>query len=249
MKNILYFAAILFVLSSCGRKTLDEQLVEQCKEFTKNQCPQKLDEYTILDSLSYDISTRTKHFYHTLRGKLDDVSFFDSIIVEQFRSTSLTNLRNDLSIKKDKEAKINFAFHYKSESTKVEYLNFLFTEKDYNGKMMKPSTNQTLLAKWHVFSRMNCPISENKSTRLDSIWYDSISRTLYYDYTLSGYMDLEKDSIVIDRNKLKKVFKEDETLTLERDQEKLNFSFRYFSSKTHKLITEVLIKNEKLIGK
>ena len=40
--------------------------------------------------------------------------------------------------------------------------------------------------------------------------------------------------------------KENNEITNERDKEKLDFSFRYFSASTKKLLIESLIKNEEI---
>ena len=251
MKKIFLYIIPALLLSSCGRKTIEEQLADAAIEFTEKQCPKAIDDFTTIDSMTFDMPSRTIHYYYTLKGDLDDKEIFTSSVVEDFQEKVLLQLRGDLGLKKEKEAKINFGYHYFSEQKGEEFMSFLFTEEDYTGKMTPRSFNYHETKILREYSQAHYPLRQDSCTVIDSLWYDSISRTIYYDYTVNGMLD--NDSIYNDpaiKNAMTKsliqIIKEDDSKTIERDKEKLDFAVRYYSNSTKKLLLQVHIKNEKL---
>ena len=89
-------------------------------------------------------------------------------------------------------------------------------------------------------------------TVMDSMWYDSISRTIYYDYTVTGMLDDDsiyqnKETQKLMKRTTKQNIKDNTEITEERDKEKLDFRFRYFSAtRKKKILVDLIIKNEEL---
>lgn len=252
MKQLLYISVTTLLLLSCGRKSFEEQLYESAIEFTQKQCPKEIDACTTIDSMTFNMETRTLNYFYTLRDKLDEPDALSESVVEDFRENLLVKLREDLGLKKEKEANINFAYHYLStRETGKEVLTVLYTPKEYTGKMTLHTFNYRETRNMREYSRLQCPARQDSCTVLDSIWYDSISRTLYYDYTVNGILDddsLYDDVILKSRLKSSLVtnLNENPDIAVERDKEKINFAFRYYSATSKKKLLEQVVKNEEL---
>ncbi len=251
MKKLLIFIIPTLLLTSCGRKSIEEQMEESAKEFTEKQCPKAIDDFTTIDSTVFDVKTRTMNYYYTLKGNLDDKDIFTQSVIEDFKEKLLMQLRDDLGLKKEKEAKINFAYHYFSEKSGEAFMSITYTEKDYTGKMTPQSFNYHETKILREYSQLHYPLRQDSCTVIDSLWYDSISRTVTYDYTVNGMLD--DDSLYQDKTiknaverSLIEIIKEDQSKTIERDKEKLDFAVRYFSKTTKKLLLKIHIKNDKL---
>lgn len=251
MKKITYLILILSILS-CGRKSFDEQMEEQARDFTLKQCPREVDQFTTIDSLAYDRKTKTLKYYYTLKGELDDSTKLSPSACEDFEETMLSKLRNDLGLKKEKENGVAFEYNYYSQKTRTPLLCLHFDAEDYNGKVFLKTFNYRETRNMREFTRTNCPMRQDSCTVMDSVWYDSISRTLYYDYTLEGTLD--DDSLystnpeIVQKLKvhLLKGVKNNDEIANERDKEKINFAFRYFSKSTKKLLIKHVIKQKDL---
>ncbi len=239
------------LITSCKRKTFDEYLASEAEKFTLTQCPREIDKYIRIDKMEYDSQTHTLHHYYTLKNELEQEKKLTESIIDDYRETMLVSIRDDISLKKHKENNVTFCYHYFLEDNKEkEAFQLKFTPKDYNGKLNLHTFNFREVRKLREFTQMNCPIRQDACTVLDSIWYDSISRTYCYDYSLEG--ELDNDSIyssIVKRDFKKSLIKglaKDQDIATERDKEKLNFAFRYFSSTTKKLLIEQVIKNEEI---
>ena len=238
------------IITGCKRKTFDEYLAEEAEKFTSTQCPRQIDKLSRIDSMVYDQTSRVLNYYYTLQYEEGKKETLSQTLIEDFREALLVNLRDDISLKKHKENEISFCYHYFMDNKKEETFQLLFTPKDYNGKLNLHTFNYRETRNLREFSKTNCPIRQDKCTVLDSIWYDSISRTYYYDYSLEG--ELDNDSIFgpsIKRALKKSLVQglsKDEELANERDKEKLDFGYRYFSSSTKALLLEMIIKNSEI---
>lgn len=237
------------LLGSCGRKSFEEQTAERAKDFTTKQCPKEMDQCTTIDSMIFDKDTRTIQYYYTLKGNLDDPEALNECLIEDFRENMLLKLRDDLSLKKEKENKLNFSYFYFSKSTGNRLMEISFTPDDYTGKIQLHTFNYRQTRNMKQFTKTQCPVEQADGTTLDSLWYDSISRTLHYDYTLHG-SELDNDSL-LDYNptlpqalkkELVKSVKNDQSLVEARDKEHINYEFRYYTSVSKKKIIDVNIK-------
>ena len=52
MRNFSILALLLLIFSAC-QESLDERIKRETSEFNKRRCPQKIDEFVTLDSISY----------------------------------------------------------------------------------------------------------------------------------------------------------------------------------------------------
>lgn len=51
------FVLLFLFLVGCNNN-LNNRMVREAQEYTQKHCPQRLDDFTVLDSMVYDVSTR-----------------------------------------------------------------------------------------------------------------------------------------------------------------------------------------------
>lgn len=128
MKNIVctLIAAVMF--SAC-QQSLEDRCAQEVENYNKKNCPAQIADNTTIDSLVFERSTHTMHYYYTLSGNADNPE-----IVAQIDPAKvlLEQIRNSTAIKAYKDAGYNFAYTYHSESQTGRILfERTFTEKDY----------------------------------------------------------------------------------------------------------------------
>lgn len=135
MKRIMamFCLGTLIVCGACRRETKDEKIKRDYEMFTQKECPKLMDEWTRMDSICYDIGSRTLTEYYTVMGQLDaDSLFADEELIGEFTEKMLASLKGSIKLKQYKDEGINFRYHYRSLSTGEVRLELTFTPEDYN---------------------------------------------------------------------------------------------------------------------
>jgi len=132
-KKISFLACCMMValmtVTAC-QESLEERCQREAATYTKKNCPLRLDEYTVMDSMTFDASTHTVNYLYTVSGKLDDAAYFNSVSPRELLQKEV---RNATHLKLYKEAGYNFRYTYysaKNRGTKIFETTFL--EKDYH---------------------------------------------------------------------------------------------------------------------
>lgn len=115
------------LLSSCGAD-FDKRLKEEARRMTTKQCPQRVDNVTMLDSLNYDEASRTLTRYFSVTS---DVVPVIRAKEATFRSSLVRELKNDASWKECKDEGINFRLVYLESGTGAKVCEVVLGEKDY----------------------------------------------------------------------------------------------------------------------
>ncbi len=128
MKKIWTIVVFLTLLTAC-QESLEDRCEREAKEYTRRNCPMKMDSNSILDSLVFERSTRTIHYYYTLTGFADR----DSVLEQVDAVNVLRNeVKNSTALRIYKENKFNVAYTYRSQKDpKKIRMEVVFTEKDY----------------------------------------------------------------------------------------------------------------------
>ena len=239
-------------VSGCGRKSIDEQFAEGARQETQQMCPRKMDDCTTLDSIVYDIPTRTQIHYYTFSGQMDDKSIFTENFTADIRETMLKSLRNEIKLKKQMDAGISFAYIYRSEKQKGRTIfELTFTKEDYTGPMVMRTFEERTTGKWQDYTMRFCPEEQDECTVLDSVVYRGDERVLEYRFSLKGELDVEDfDSIYPEAKKeMKKVLirgiRENASLKEENDSS-ISYCIRYFSQSRGRKLMEIKIKGEEI---
>lgn len=127
MRKIILFSFIIAFVSC--QESLKNRCAREAQEFTKKNCPVKVNESMTIDSMTFDKTTTTLHYYYTVSGEFDNGQTLKD---NKVRQSLLDALRNTTAIKNYKEAGYNFAYTYWSASHKGQKVaDFTFTKKDY----------------------------------------------------------------------------------------------------------------------
>ncbi len=123
-------AAALF--TACDFENFDKRCQRESEEYTLQNCPQRIDPCTVLDSMKYDIPTRTLKYYYTLEGLLDSANVLTDAVVGDFREELKKDVVNSLQLKKYKEQRINFNYIYYSKATGKTSIEIKISPEEYS---------------------------------------------------------------------------------------------------------------------
>ena len=119
------------MLYSC-HENLEDRAARETKEFTEKKCPAVVDQFTIMDSITFDRATKTVHSYYSLRGTADTVGVLND---GNARSALVDELKRNTNNKVYKDAKFQkFQFSYTYYSARRKGLVLYetrVTPKDY----------------------------------------------------------------------------------------------------------------------
>lgn len=130
MKHLLYAGVLLLSLSAC-HKGLEDRAAQECKEYTEKKCPTPVVNDTRMDSMVFEPSSRTIHYYYSLVGNADNEQAVNAKKAE-LRKALCDALKADTGTKGYKDAGFNFRYTYRSgKSPSKVLLDEQYTEKDY----------------------------------------------------------------------------------------------------------------------
>ena len=70
MKKIIVFVCLAVFLAAC-QESLEDRCEREAKAYTAKNCPAKMEENVIIDSLTFERATHTLHYYYRLTGTAD----------------------------------------------------------------------------------------------------------------------------------------------------------------------------------
>lgn len=130
MKKYLLIPLVAFSLVSC-HESLEERAEREAKEFTEKNCPMKVSEYIMNDSMTYEKETRTIHYYYSIHGKADTTA----LDKKKAKAELIKGVKDATGIRNYKEKGFNFAYTYFSTKNKNQILlDIRVTPKEYNTK-------------------------------------------------------------------------------------------------------------------
>ena len=128
MKKLWVLSAFMLLLTAC-QESLEDRCARETKEYTRKNCPAKMDNNIILDSLTFERETHTLHYYYKLTGFADQED-----VAEKMDAVNIlkNELRNTTTLKLYKDNHYRFAYTYRSEKNPEKVLlDVLLTDKDY----------------------------------------------------------------------------------------------------------------------
>ena len=128
MKKLCMIVSFSLFLTAC-QESLEDRCAREAKEFTRKNCPSKIEKNINIDSLTFERETHTLHYYYTLTGNADREG-----VMEEINGLDILkeNLKNSTAMKVYKENHYNFTYTYHSEKDpKKVLLEVTLTDKDY----------------------------------------------------------------------------------------------------------------------
>ena len=127
VKKYLFFISCLALFTAC-HESLEEKAAREAKEFTAKNCPVKVSENIVNDSMTYDTRTKTIHYFYTISGTSDTTT----INRKQAKEELIKGVKSSMSIRTYKENGFNFAYTYYSAKHKGKILiDVKVTPADY----------------------------------------------------------------------------------------------------------------------
>lgn len=130
MRKIILCALCVFSFASC-HESLEKRAAHEAEEFTRKNCPVRISEFIVNDSMGYDKRTRTIRYFYTVSGKADT----PTINNQQAKDELVKGVREATSLRVYKEHGFNFAYTYYSSKNKGKKLiDVTITPEDYEDK-------------------------------------------------------------------------------------------------------------------
>lgn len=123
---------MLLAFTSCQEKKADF-FERDAREYTEKNCPQVLDEYTMLDSVVYvkeQDGVGELVQYYTLNLSVEARNELMKQLGE-LAEMNLTTIRNSIVLSKYKEEGVSFTYIYHDATTGEKIVEYHFTKKDY----------------------------------------------------------------------------------------------------------------------
>lgn len=128
---LLCGVAVLMSATGCRRASRDEALMHEAQTFTRNECPKRIDRFTVMDSMTYAPESRTMTYSYTIDGDLDNAELYTASFLEQFRSDMVRDVKNSIALRRMKENRLTFVYRYVSQSTGLERVVVGISAEDY----------------------------------------------------------------------------------------------------------------------
>lgn len=123
---------VLLALGACRHTSQLERIAQEARAFTEKQCPFNVDQYTRMDSMTFDIATRCYYYNYTVSDILDNDSVYTPDQGQRFRDQTLEEIRSSIQLRGYKEAGLTLVFRYYSEQSGRLLAEYKFTKEDYS---------------------------------------------------------------------------------------------------------------------
>lgn len=128
MKRLFFILLICPAVFTSCHESLEDKAAREAAEFTRKNCPVAINENIVNDSIVYEKSTRTIHYYYTISGNADTTA-----LNKRWAKEELTKgVKGATELRPYKEDGFNFAYTYFSAKHKGKKLiEVAITPKDY----------------------------------------------------------------------------------------------------------------------
>ena len=132
MKHILY-AALACMPLLCGcHESLEKRAQREAREYTEKYCPTPVQNYTRTDSVVFDITTKTYHYYCSVTGMLDNKDIFEQNRAK-LTEALLATINESTGFRAYKKEGFAFQWTLRSDKDKnTVYFDKRFAPEDYN---------------------------------------------------------------------------------------------------------------------
>lgn len=132
MKRYTLLLPLAAVLLSACHESLERRAEREAREYTEKYCPTPFANSTRTDSVTFEVGTKTYHYYCTLKDNMDDPAVINKNR-KALHDRLLKGLAENTAIKVYKEAGFSFAYTLRSaKNPALTLYQDTFTPKDYN---------------------------------------------------------------------------------------------------------------------
>ena len=128
MKKVFVFACLALLFTAC-QESLEDRCAREAKAYTAKNCPAKMEENIIIDSLTFERTTHTLHYYYRMTGIADTEGGLDTVAAKDILRNGLKN-STFLKIYKDNDYNFAYTYHSSKDPKKVLF-EVTFSKNDY----------------------------------------------------------------------------------------------------------------------
>jgi ADP-ribose pyrophosphatase YjhB (NUDIX family) len=119
------------LMSSCQFETFEERCQREAMEYTEKQCPRRMDDYTVMDSVTFDMAQRILTYHYTIEGDLDNDTVLTPQAIAHFQEILGEEVKNSVELKHQKEEGVTFRYTYHSKTTGKQRFNVVYDKEFY----------------------------------------------------------------------------------------------------------------------
>lgn len=121
-----------YTVLMCGcHESMEKRAQREAREYTEKYCPTPVQNYTRTDSVAFDITTKTYHYYCSVCGALDNAEIFN-LNRAKLTDALHKNLMENTAFRAYKKEGFTFQWTLRSDKDKnVVYFDKRFTPKEY----------------------------------------------------------------------------------------------------------------------
>lgn len=133
---VAVLAVAALAMAACRQTTFDDQAEAQAAEFTAKQCPMKIADGVVVDSMTYSKSLRCISYFYTMSGAMDDAKLVQGNL-GMLREGVLTSVQNSVELKRAKDEGVTFRYVYLSAKTHRQMASIVIRKADYSAPASK----------------------------------------------------------------------------------------------------------------
>ncbi len=126
----MMLAFVLASFTACRQNSFDDQCEQQAADFTEKQCPLKVSEGVVLDSMTYSRNLKCLNYHYTMSGKIDDAKLVQDN-AKMIRDGLCKTIANSVELKRAKDAGVSFRYVYISASSHKILTIITLRKNDY----------------------------------------------------------------------------------------------------------------------
>ena len=131
MRRIFIIAILAGAMLTSCQESMEQRALRETQEYTAKHCPERLNDTSILDSITFDVATHTLTENLTLTGEADSPEKIESRL-DELRSIMIEAVRNNTRYKRMKEAGYSFRYIARSARNKdIVLYDQTVTKEDY----------------------------------------------------------------------------------------------------------------------
>lgn len=124
------FALLALLLAGCHQETLEERTLRESQEYTRRHCPEDQGSNAILDSVVFDVESRTLIHYYRLTNESDNEERAKEKKAE-LDDKMIDATRKNMQYKRYKDAGFSFRYIASSDSSGRVIYDKTITKDDY----------------------------------------------------------------------------------------------------------------------
>lgn len=127
-----FFYALGICLTGCGKQSFDERVAQEVAYYNQRNAGHMTDSVTRIDSMAYDIPSKTLRYYYSLLGVADNPTLITEKVRQQNLQAIQQNVRTSIALREHKAHGLCFEYIYRSQKSGRILLQQRVTKSQYD---------------------------------------------------------------------------------------------------------------------